>query len=268
MPSERAGLLEVSDLCTMEQRATLLMIHGFPLDATLWEPQVEALSRVANVLAPDLRGFGRDTREFAAIMPMRQYAHDLKELLDERGIDKVVLCGLSMGGYIAMAFAERWPERLAGLILCNTRSNADTEEGVEARHTTAQNAREKGMEVIARGMAPSLLTERTRNERPELVEKVMAMIGRQRPDVVAATSLGMAQRPDRSDVLRRFQAPALVITGDSDTLMPLATSQAMADALPNGRLVVLPGAAHLSNLEVPELFNATMAEFLGGLSHA
>lgn len=252
----------------MEQRPTLLLIHGFPLDATLWEPQVEALSRVANVIAPDLRGFGQDTREFAAIMPMRQYAHDLKDLLDQRGIERVVLCGLSMGGYIAMAFAERWPDRLAGLILCNTRSNADTEEGVEARHTTAQNAKEKGMEVIARGMAPSLLTERTRAERPELVDRVVAMISRQRAEVVAATSLGMAQRPDRLEVLQRYQGPALVITGDSDALMPLATSQVMADALANGKLAVLPGAAHLSNLEVPDLFNRTVAEFLEGLPRA
>ena len=252
----------------MEQRTTLLLIHGFPLDSTLWEPQVEALSRVATVIAPDLRGFGRDKREIAAIMPMRQCAHDLKHLLDEKGLDKVVICGLSMGGYIAMAFAERWPERLAGLILCNTKSNADTEEGVEARHTTAKNAREKGMDVIARGMAPSLLTERTRNERPELVERVVAMIARQDPEVVAATSLGMAQRPDRLEVLRRFQGPAMVITGDADMLMPLATSTVMAEALPKGELVVLPGAAHLSNLEVPELFNAAVIGFLERLPNA
>jgi pimeloyl-ACP methyl ester carboxylesterase len=252
----------------MEQRTTLLLIHGFPLDSTLWEPQVEALSRVATVIAPDLRGFGRDEREIAAIMPMRQYAHDLKQLLDEKGLDKVVICGLSMGGYIAMAFAERWPERLAGLILCNTKSNADTEEGVEARHSTAKNAREKGMDVIARGMAPSLLTERTRNERPELVERVVAMIARQDPEVVAATSLGMAQRPDRLEVLRRFQGPAMVITGDADMLMPLATSTVMAEALPKGELVVLPGAAHLSNLEVPELFNAAVIGFLERLPNA
>jgi 3-oxoadipate enol-lactonase len=246
----------------MHQRPPLLFIHGFPLDASLWDEQVKALSPLVEVMAPDLRGFGQDTRELPAIMPMRSHAADVKEMLDERGIDQVILCGLSMGGYIAMAFAERWPERLAGLILCNTRSSADDEDGVAARHTTAQNAREKGMEVIARGMLPGLLTERTRQERPELVQRVMEMISRQSPETVAATSLGMAQRPDRLHILQKLKVPALVITGDADTLMPLPTSQVMAEALPNGRLVVLPGAAHLTNVEVPELFNRTIQLYL------
>ncbi|MBP7451062.1 MAG: alpha/beta fold hydrolase [Flavobacteriales bacterium] len=252
----------------MFTRPPLLLIHGFPLDATLWEPQVRALSPLVEVIAPDLRGFGNDRRELPAIMPMRSHAADLKEMLDERGIEKVILCGLSMGGYIAMAFAERWPERLAGLILCNTRSNADDEDGVAARHTTAQNAREKGMDVIARGMLPGLLTERTRQERPELAQHVLDMIARQSPDTVAATSLGMAQRPDRLHVLQKMKVPALVITGDSDSLMPMPTSQVMADALPNGRLVVLPGAAHLTNMEVPELFNRTIQIYLEEHHHA
>jgi len=124
------------------------------------------------------------------------------------------------------------------------------------------------MDVIARGMLPGLLTERTRQERPELAQRVLDMIARQSPDTVAATSLGMAQRPDRLHVLQKMKVPALVITGDSDSLMPMPTSQVMADALPNGRLVVLPGAAHLTNMEVPELFNRTIQIYLEEHHHA
>lgn len=246
----------------MQQLPPLVLIHGFPLDAAMWDPQCAALSGLTDVIAEDLRGFGSDQRELPAIMPMRSHAADIKEMLDARGIERAVLCGLSMGGYIAMAFAERWPERLAGIILCNTRSNADDEDGVAARHAMANNAREKGMEVIARGMVPNLLSEATRTERPAVAELVTRIIARQKPETVAATSLGMAQRPDRLPVLQRLKVPALIITGEHDTLMPLPTSQVMAEAIPGSRLVVLPGAGHLTNLEVPDLFNRSVQLFM------
>jgi len=120
-------------------RPTLLCIHGFPLDHTLWDPQVAGLRDVADVLAPDLRGFGSDRRILPEVMTMEAFATDLKALLDERGVDRAVLCGLSMGGYIAMAFLELWPERVAGLILCNTRANADTPEGRAARKASTDH---------------------------------------------------------------------------------------------------------------------------------
>jgi pimeloyl-ACP methyl ester carboxylesterase len=243
-------------------RPTLLCIHGFPLDHTLWDPQVAGLRDVADVLAPDLRGFGSDRRILPEVMTMEAFATDLKALLDERGVDRAVLCGLSMGGYIAMAFLELWPERVAGLILCNTRANADTPEGRAARKATAQNAFEKGVDVIARAMAPTLLSEHSKREHPGLMASMEAMIARQRPEAVAAAALGMSERPDRHHVLRSCTVPVLVITGSHDALMPLPTSQAMADALPNGRLVILEQTGHLSNLEATEAFNGTVREFV------
>lgn len=246
-------------------RPTLLCIHGFPLDHTLWAPQVAGLADVAHVLAPDLRGFGNDRRPVPEVMTMEAYAADLKDLLDQRGVDRVVLCGLSMGGYVAMAFLDQWPERVAGLILCNTRANADTPEGRAARQATAQNAFEKGVDVIARAMAPTLLSDRSKREQPELMAHMEAMIARQRPEAVAAAALGMRERPDRHAVLRGCTVPALVITGSADALMPLPTSQAMVDALPDARLVVLPDAGHLTNLEATDAFNGTVRAFLGTL---
>jgi pimeloyl-ACP methyl ester carboxylesterase len=246
----------------MQDKPTLLFIHGFPLDHRSWKGQVDALNDVANVLAPDLRGFGNDKRALPEAMTMEAYAEDLKVLLDEQGIERVVLCGLSMGGYIALAFLTAWPEHVAGLVLANTRANADDEQGREGREETAQNAFDKGMEVIARGMLPKLLTDRTRNESPATAEHIASIIAEQRPEAVAAAARGMAIRMDRIALLPSITVPTLIITGSDDALMPLPTSQAMADAIPNSTLVVLPKAAHLSNVDAPEAFNAAIVGFL------
>src|SRR5690606_3898681 len=132
----------------MDRMPTLLLIHGFPLDSRLWRPQVEGLATIARVLAPDLRGFGDDRREVPEVLAMEDFAEDLKDRLDKEGVSQVVLCGLSMGGYIALAFMERWPERVQGLVLCGTRAEADDDQGRQARQATAADAHGKGMGTI------------------------------------------------------------------------------------------------------------------------
>ncbi len=246
---------------TNRPRPTLLLIHGFPQDHRLWDPQVHVLADVADVLTPDLRGFG-DGAQVPEVMTMDQYASDLKDLLDENKVDHVVLCGSSMGGYVALAFLAQWPERVQALILCNTRSNADTPEGRKARLDTARNAFDKGVAVIARGMVSKVLSGRTQRERPELVASIEAMMARQTPAAVAAASRGMAQRSDRTPMLGSISVPTLIITGAYDDLMPLPTSRAMHEAIPQSHLVILPGAAHLSNVEAPEPFNRAVRDFL------
>ncbi len=246
---------------TNRPRPTLLLIHGFPQDHRLWDPQVPALADVADVLAPDLRGFGEGA-PVPEVMTMDAYATDLKALLDEKKVEKVVLCGLSMGGYVALAFLARWPERVQALILCNTRSNADTAEGRTARLETARNAFDKGVGVIARGMVSKVLSGKTQRERPDLVAAIEAMMAQQSPAAVAAASRGMAEREDRTPMLGTITVPTLIITGAHDELMPLPTSRAMHEAIQQSQLVVLPGAAHLSNVEAPELFNQAVREFL------
>ncbi len=246
-------------------RPVLVLIHGFPQDHTLWTAQTHAFTGVADVLTPDLRGFGMPV-EVPTIMPMEAYASDIKDLLDAHGAKQAVLCGLSMGGYVAMAFAEAWPEMLSGLILCNTRSTTDTDEGKAGRQATAQRALDQGTAVIARAMLPNLLSARTRATRPDVVNRVERMMEGQPANGVAAASLGMASRPDRTHVLRGMRVPSLIITGSADTLMPLPTSEAMRDAIPGGRLVVIPDAAHLPNIEAPERFNAVVGDFLRSIS--
>ncbi len=225
---------------------------------------MEGLSDVARVIAPDLRGFGNDRRVVPAAMTMEDHAADLIALLDAEDVGRVVLCGLSMGGYVAMAFASRWPERLAGLVLANTLATADDADGRAARGSMAKDAHEKGMAVIARGMVPRLVAEGTFVRKPEVVDRLLKMISRQRPETVAAAARGMALRADRMEALRGLHEPTLVITGAEDRIMPLSTSEAMVAAIPEARLEVIPGAGHLTPMEEPERFNAILRDWFAG----
>ncbi len=240
----------------------LVLIHGFPLDHTLWHPQLRGLAKSARVITPDLRGFGNSPRPRGPVT-MERHALDVKELLDHLGIDRAVIGGLSMGGYVALAFAELFPKALAGLLLCNTRAVADGEAARKTRETVALRAVEEGMAALAPVMVHPLLSAATRNAKPELAGFIEAMIGRQAPAGVAASSRGMAIRPDRRPCLPKIHVPALVVTGSDDTLIPPAESEAMAALLPDAQLVVVPKAGHLSNLEAPEAFNRAVHSLLG-----
>ena len=243
----------------------LLLIHGFPHDRSLWRPQVEGLKDVARVIAPDLRGFGA-SGDAPGTMTMDGYAADLKALLDTLGIKQAVVCGLSMGGYIALAFLAKYPDAVKALILCNTRSGADNEKAREGRHATAKKAGEEGMAGIAEGMLPKMVTEATLAARPHLRSSVKTMMARQSVAGVVAALHGIAVRPDRTPMLAAVNVPTLIITGSADTLIPPSESEAMAAAIPNSKLVVIPDVAHLSNAEAPEAFNAAVREFLEGLT--
>lgn len=240
----------------------LLLIHGFPHDSRVWAPQIGALGEHLEVLAPDLRGFGKDDREITDVITMERYATDLKDLLDHHNIPKITVCGLSMGGYIAMAFIDLFPDRVDGSILCNTKASADSEEAREGRQKVAQQAFEQGVPVIARAMLPKMLTSRTREQQPEIAAKIEQMMASQDPAAVAAAAKGMALRPDRRQWLKGLALRTTVITGDSDPLMELSTSVEMHEAVANSKLVVIQGAAHLSNIDQPVEFNkAVFAHF-------
>src|SRR5690606_17033890 len=204
----------------------------------------------------------RNAGALSHTITMEEHARDLKMLLVERGIDRVVLCGLSMGGYIAMAFLDLFPDRVKGLILCNTRANADDADGRKGREELAEEVMRKGTAVIARGMLPKMLSERTRKERPEVARKIEAMMERQPPEGIAASSRGMAQRPDRTAWLKNVKMPTLIITGSADRVMELSTSTTMHEAIEGSRLVVIEEAGHLSNVDAPAEFNAAVREFL------
>jgi 3-oxoadipate enol-lactonase len=245
--------------------APLLLTHGYPLDHTLWQPQVDGLADVARVIAPDLRGFGQsDAPE--GVYTMEAHADDLRALVDLLQIERAVLCGLSMGGYIALAFWRKYAERVRGLILVDTRAGADAPVARQARLDMIEQVKQHGSTPAAEAMLPRLLADSTRQSRPDLVESVHAMMLRQRPNGIIGAQLGMAERPDSTPTLPTITVPTLVVFGAEDAITPAETEgRSLAETVPGAKLVVIPNAGHLSNLEQPAAFNAAVREFLSTL---
>jgi pimeloyl-ACP methyl ester carboxylesterase len=228
----------------------LLLLHAFPLDARMWEPQLAVLDGVETV-APDLPGFGRSWTDVPDVMTMRLAATSATSAIDAAGLDRVVVCGLSMGGYVALELWRRARERIAGLVFANTRSGADTPEGAANRRALAERLRTEGKDFFRDG-PPGLLSEHAGEP---LRERVRAIIADQPADAIAAASLGMAERPDSDADLPGIDVPTLVVSGSDDTLIPSAVTAQMADAIPEAEVAILEGAGHLSNLEDPDGFN-------------
>ena len=262
----------------------LLLIHGFPLDRTLWAMQVRGLADVARVIAPDLRGFGEsgmprttspmvpspDRNESttgegmrpAGAVTMDTYADDLRGLLDALGVKSAVVAGLSMGGYIAFAFYRKNAARVRGLILADTKAGPDSPEGKKGRDDNIVLARAQGAGAIADKMLPKMLTPKTAAERAGIANAARAMMARQPVAGVVAALEAMRDRPDSTPTLAEIKAPTLVVTGAEDALIPPKEAEAMRDAIRGARLVSIPGAAHLANLDQPDAFNAVVREFL------
>lgn len=236
----------------------LLLIHGFPLDRTLWRTQIAGLSQIYRVIAPDLHGFGQSSDTDGSAINMDQHATELKSLLDSVNIKQAVVGGISMGGYIALAFYAQYADRVKGLILANTRAVPDSEEGKQMRLANAQTVEESGTGFLVDNMAPKMLGAAAR---PEIEITVRSMMLRQRPAGVASALRGMAARPDRTALLRFATVPVLIITGSQDALIPPADSEAMHALIPDSRLVIIPDAGHLSNLDKADAFNHVVREF-------
>jgi 3-oxoadipate enol-lactonase len=236
----------------------LLLIHGFPLDRTLWRAQIAGLQQQYRVIAPDLRGFGQSSDTDGEAVSMEQYADDMKALLDSLSVKQVVIGGLSMGGYITLAFIAQYADRVKGLILANTRAVADTEESRHTRLTNAELVRENGTALLIESMAPKMLAPSAKSE---MTIAVRSMMARQRSPGVRSALLGMAARPDRTALLRFITVPTLIITGSADLLIPPDDSEAMHNLIPNSQLVNIPDAGHLSNLDKADAFNDAVREF-------
>ena len=243
----------------------LLLIHGFPLDRTLWGAQVRGLADVARVIAPDLRGFGESGMPAGAVT-MDTYADDLRALLDALGVKNAVVAGLSMGGYIAFAFYRKNPERVRGLILADTKAGPDSPEGKKGRDDNAALARAQGAGAVGDKMLPKMLTPKTATERTFISNAARTMMARQPVNGVVGALQAMRDRPDSTPTLEGITVPTLVITGAEDTLIPPTEAQAMQSAIRGARLVSIPGTAHLANFEAPDAFNHAVREFLKSLA--
>ena len=243
----------------------LVLLHAFPLSSAMWLEQREALADTCRVITPDQRGFGgSDLGEDPPSLDAA--ADDVAELLDRLELDRVVLGGLSMGGYVAMAFLRRHPERVSALLLADTKASADPAPAQENRERIAKAVLEEGSTILVDEVLPALLGATTVASRPMVAGRVRGLVQAAPGAAVAWAQRAMAARPDSFDTLRAFAGPALVVVGDEDQLSPVADAQAMADALPSARLAVLPEAGHLTAVETPEAFTAEVAGFVAGLA--
>lgn len=246
----------------------VVLLHAFPLTASMWAPQREALGPSYRVICPDQRGFGGTPLPIDDDPPsLDAVVDDLAAMLDARKVDHpVVLGGLSMGGYVAMAFWRRFPERVAALVLADTKASADTPAAAADRQRMATEVVESGSwRELVDELLPKLVGTTTRERRPLVYGRVKAMVESAPPYAVAWAQRAMAARPDSLDDLRKVEVPTLVIVGDEDEMSPATDAQALADAVPGARLVTIPAAGHLSAVESPEEFNAALLDFLGSL---
>jgi pimeloyl-ACP methyl ester carboxylesterase len=228
----------------------VLLIHAFPLDARMWEAQ----RLDARTVAPDMPGFGM-AASAGPVMTMSAAATRCLDAVDDAGLDRVVVCGLSMGGYVAFEVWRRARDRVAGLVLSNTRSGADTPEAAQGRRDLAARLRREGNVLAAN--PPPLLAE---DAREELHERVKGWIADQSADAIAAASLGMAERPDSTPDLAGIDVPTLIITSEGDRMIPAELTTPMADAISGARLEVLPGVGHLCNVEAPDRFTELLRD--------
>lgn len=238
----------------------LLLIHAFPMDASMWEGQREAFDGVT-VVAPNLPGFG-GAPGAGPVLSMGSSAAACLQALDAAGMEHVAVCGLSMGGYVAFELWRMARQRVAGLILANTKSEPDTPEAAAGRHALAQRLRSEGTDFLVETPPPLLGAGAS----DELWTRVRATIARQPAEAIAAAAEGMAERPDSARDLSAVDVPALVITSDGDTLIPPEITTGIADHIPGADLVTIAGAGHLSNLEAPRAFNEALSRFLDRLT--
>jgi len=243
----------------------LLLVHGFPLNATMWAQQIDAFARTHRVIAPDLRGFG-DSAATVGEVTMERLADDLADLLDAMGIRRrVVLCGLSMGGYIAFAFWHRHRERLRALVLADTRAAGDTPQAAQDRRELADRVAREGPKPLVEQMLPKLLGPTTFANHPDLVATVREMMLTTSAEGAAAAARGLARRTDWTGRLGEIELPVLVIVGEADVISPPPEMRALAEAMPQARYVEVPTAGHMAPLENPAAFNEALTKFLKSL---
>lgn len=232
----------------------LLLLHGFPFDARSFAPQLANPPRGFRLLVPEHRGFGRS--DFVpGVATMDAIAEDALALLDALKLDSAVVGGVSMGGYVAIALTRLDPGRVSGLVLIDTQSTPDDEAGQQRREAVARDVEVNGVGALVDGLLPKLVLP---SASPHVRAELEAMMRAQDPRAVAAASRGMATRTDGKDILSRYAGPCRVIVGEHDGITPLEKAKQLQSLVQGATLHVIPGAAHLPNLEQPERFAAVL----------
>jgi pimeloyl-ACP methyl ester carboxylesterase len=244
---------------------TLVLLHAFPLNATMWHAQIAAPPPGWRVLAPDLAGLGSTDDHDTLVPTLDDYARDVLTLVDRLGVGHIVVAGVSLGGYVALALARLAPARLSGLVLVDTKAPADSPEAREGRARMSEVLGNRGTGGVADEMLPKLLGETTRREQPATVELVRSIILTNDPEGVRRAIVRLRDRPDATPVLGSIAVPTLVVVGDEDVVTPPAEAERLAAAIRGARLERIPSAGHLSTLEQPAAFNRVLADFLSTL---
>lgn len=241
----------------------LVFIHGHPFDSSMWRPQLKAFADSGRRLfAMDLRGYGRSETTPGRV-GLEVFASDVDKLLTARGIPgPVVVCGLSMGGQIAMEFCRSFPQRVAGLALAATTPQAETVEGKRARNFTAERLLAEGLRRYADETLSKMLSAESIAALPEVAGHVLSMMRRSGPAGAAAALRGRAERPDYRSTLAELAAPALVVVGDRDVFTTRVDAELMHGLLKGSELLWLEGAGHMPNLEREAEFNASLVRML------
>lgn len=240
---------------------TLLFIHGFPFNKNLWTPQLNYLSTICRVVAYDVRGYGNSSR-VSADFTVDDLADDLVQLIQTLQLSRVILCGLSMGGYIALNVISRYPEHVAGLILCDTQCTADTDETRETRFRSIGIIENGGKDVYIQTSLKNLFAPQSFEKIPEAVEAIRTIMHQADAEVICNTLRALASRHETCSALSKIKVPALIICGEEDVITPVAKAEFMHQHIADSELVLIPGVGHVSNREASDIFNQSVQQFI------
>ena len=243
----------------------LVFLHAFPLNRTMWSDQVAALASRFRVITIDLRGHGESDAPYWRYS-LDQYADDVKGLLEQLKVKHAVFVGLSMGGYLEFALYRRYPELVLGLVLADTRAEADKPEQTKWRFELAQRTAAIGSTAVIEDMLPKLLSPRRYGRDPALVERVKLIQAAAPVPGIIGDLMAMAERPDSTGLLTSIKVPALVIVGEEDVLTPPADAERIARGISGATLITIQDAGHLSNMEQPTMFNRAVEDFAAELA--
>jgi len=243
----------------------LVLLHAFPLNRHMWDRQLDNWSNRYRVIAPDFRGFGEsDLGDDES--RMESFADDVKDLLDSLKVEgRIILVGLSMGGYVAFEFCRKYPDRLMAMVMIATQPVADSEESRKARYELAELVRTRGSEVLIERMTPRLLGKTTLQTRQDVVETLRRLIVMNSSRGVAKACYGLASRRDSTPILETIRVPVLIVAGAEDPIVPASQLEAMKAGIRQSQLVVIPQSGHLVNLEQPQELDHLVQIFLAGL---
>lgn len=241
----------------------IVLLHGFPLDRRIWDGQIAKLSQRYRVIAPNLRGFGQSPRSDP--FTIESLADDIHLFIDQLAARPCVLAGLSMGGYVALAYVRKYAQDLRGLILVDTKSEADDAKGREARGKMIDLVRSSGADAVAAQMLPRMLAPAALLSRPDVVKQLRTIMENCPGQTIEYALGAMRDRPDRTSELSLIKVPTLVIVGDADVITPPEGAQKMAEAIVGAKFEVIRGAGHMSPMEQPEQVNRVIERFLASL---